>query len=154
VAVSDCYFNSDAAGTLDPGNGITLDSEAFDMTDAQWIVQANYDQGTAGAFEFTDKLTMNAGAMTGSPSLTFEADDNPDTITRAAGDWFTDGFRPHEQITVSGATEPGNNGTFTIRSMTATVLTLDISDALTDEVTSAATIVSAGAPRILDPGRF
>lgn len=153
ATVQDCYFNSDAAGTTDPGTGITLDVEAFGMTDAEWIVQSNYNQGTPGAFEFTDKLIMNVGAVTGSPDFTFDEDGNPDTITRSAGSWLTDGFRAHEQITVTGSTS--NNGTYTMRSVTATVITLDTTDALTDEgPTSAPTITSAGCPRILDPGRF
>jgi hypothetical protein len=152
ATVQDCYFNSDAAGTTDPGNGVTLDVEAFDMTDAQWIVQSNWNQGTDGAFEFTDKLIMNVGAVSGSPNFQF-FDTNPDTITRTTGSWLTDGFRPHEQLTVTGSSN--NNGTYTVRDVTATTLTLDISDSLTAEgPTGAPTIVSAGAPRILDPGRF
>ena len=58
---------------------------------------------------------------------------SPDTITRTdGGDWAADGFIAGHQITVSGSA--ANNGTFTIANVTASVLTLVATDALTNEL--------------------
>lgn len=59
------------------------------------------------------------------------ADADPDTITRDVGSFVADGFLPGDVIEVSGTAD--NNGTFTIATMTATVLTLAAADALTAE---------------------
>lgn len=68
--------------------------------------------------------------LTGNPNLTF-ADASPDTITRAAGSFITDGFKAGMTITVAGSTS--NNGTYTVATVGALVLTLDPGDALAAE---------------------
>lgn len=65
----------------------------------------------------------------------------PDTITRAAGSWITDNYLPGATITVANATVGANNGTYTVDSVSATVLTLTQSGVLTtDTGDTAATI--------------
>ena len=39
---------------------------------------------------------------------------NDPTITRSAGNWVADGFEPGQTIEISDATNPGNDGTFTV----------------------------------------
>ena len=62
--------------------------------------------------------SLNKKATTA--SVTFAAT----TITRADGDWRTDGFSVGQAITITGATAPANNGSWRIAGVTATVLTL------------------------------
>jgi hypothetical protein len=70
--------------------------------------------------------------MLGSPDLTF-ADANPDTITRSAGSFVTDGFLEGMTILVTGSTS--NDGYYTIDTggVGALVLTLVAGDALVVE---------------------
>ncbi|HYW81155.1 MAG TPA: hypothetical protein VE890_16350, partial [Thermoguttaceae bacterium] len=92
--------------------------------------------------------TANLGAiayggtnrMAGAAILTF-ADANPDTITRNAGDWTAEGFRAGQEITIAGAA--ANNGTYTIDSVTATVLTLTAPASLTAATDVAGVTVTA-----------
>ena len=62
---------------------------------------------------------------------------NPDTITRGTGNFTTDGYVAGMAVTVVGATNAGNNGTFIIDSVATTVLTLIASETLTAEGTGA-----------------
>lgn len=55
------------------------------------------------------------------------------TFTRAAGDFLADGFYPGYNITTSGFTNGGNNGSFVIDSVTATVITVTDNTGLADE---------------------
>jgi hypothetical protein len=68
--------------------------------------------------------------LSGDPDLTF-AEANPDTITRDAGSFITDGFKAGMTITVTGSAS--NNGTYTIATVGALVLTLDDGDDLAAE---------------------
>jgi hypothetical protein len=68
---------------------------------------------------------------------------SPDTITRAAGSFVTNGFVAGQQITVSGTVS--NNGTYTLATVAALTLTLVPSDALTNE-TATSTIVAVANP--------
>jgi hypothetical protein len=93
-------------------------------------------------------------AVGSSETLVF-ADADPDTITRDVGSWAADGFLEGDEIEVSGTDD--NNGTFTIDSMSATVLTLVASDALTAESLSAAETLVATVKvtkRAVWPGRL
>ncbi len=70
--------------------------------------------------------------LSGNPNLTFTSvASGPDTITRASGSWRSDRFAAGQQIRVSDST--GNDGLYTIGSVTDTVLTLVPGDALDTE---------------------
>ena len=69
-------------------------------------------------------------ALAGNPNLTF-ADASPDTITRSAGSWVTDGFAVGHHIEVSGSSS--NDGIYTISELTATVLKVTEADSLAAE---------------------
>jgi hypothetical protein len=68
---------------------------------------------------------------------------NPDTITRVAGSWIADGFIVGRKVKVTGATNVGNNAIFSIRGVTATVLTLVTANALTAENAGASVTVES-----------
>lgn len=56
------------------------------------------------------------------------------TITRGAGSWLDDGYKPGMHVTIAGATTPGNNGTkIKLSTVTATTLTFSPSPAFTVE---------------------
>lgn len=59
-------------------------------------------------------------AMTGNPGLTFADAGAADTITRASGDWHTDGFAVGQLITVTGTPGRTNDGTYRIARLTDT----------------------------------
>lgn len=118
------------AGTHRVGAG-KLDARSFDdgdvsvLDDEITITDHGYETGDGPLF-----LSPGTVALQGGPDLTF-ADADPDTITRSAGSWIADGFVAGMVITVSGSAS--NDGTFTIDSLTATVLTLDAGDTLVAE---------------------
>jgi len=58
------------------------------------------------------------------------ADASPDTITRSAGDFTTDGFLDGMALTVLDAEDAGNIGTFVIDTAATTVLTMIAEEAL------------------------
>lgn len=76
---------------------------------------------------FRDVFSIGGDATT---SVTF-ADANPDTITRAAGNWEADGFEAGQRLTIVDSAL--NDGTYTIAVVTPTVITLVAADALVAE---------------------
>ncbi|MEJ2698046.1 MAG: VCBS repeat-containing protein [Desulfuromonadales bacterium] len=77
-----------------------------------------------GIFTLLNPFCAGAGvSLAGNPNLTFtHNDDAADTITRAAGNWVTDGFGAGQVIAVSGSLH--NNGFYGIQNVTNTILTL------------------------------
>ena len=68
-------------------------------------------------------------------------DADPDTITRGSGDFTADGFVHGMSITVAGAANAANNGTFIVDTPGTTVMTLIASETLTTEGTGAAVTI-------------
>jgi len=86
----------------------------------------------------------------GGRTLTFaDGGGSPDTITASTGSFITDGYQVGMLATVAGTSS--NNGTYTIASVTATVITLVAADVLAAEgpLSSAATLDATAA--IVDP---
>lgn len=54
-------------------------------------------------------------------SLNFNANNQ---LTRGSGSWITDGYKVGGQVTIRDAENAGNNGTFTITALSATVITV------------------------------
>lgn len=99
-----------------------------------------YLVATPAATTMTVSITMKekvVGTLAAGVSVTF-ADVNPDTITRTKGSWIDDGFDVGMILTVTGTVS--NDGSYTIDTLTDTVITLIGGDALTNE-TGSATIV-------------
>lgn len=78
-------------------------------------------------------------------------DSNPDTITDSGTAFVSTGFKPGK-ILISGATNAGNNGNFTIATVAAGTLTLVAGDTLTAE--GAAATVTIVQPLGLNPGQI
>jgi hypothetical protein len=94
--------------------------------------QAYYQQGddptdTTAAVDFDRANVVNEAIKIYDNNV--PADDvafatGPDTITRSTGSWLTDGYQVGGRVEVSNAEDVGNNGTFTITALTATVCTV------------------------------
>ena len=68
------------------------------------------------------QASMYINRATATVSGTFAT--GPDTITRGAGSWITDGFDIGDQVWVNGAATASNNKKLTITGLTATVMTV------------------------------
>lgn len=79
--------------------------------------------------------------ITAQRSVTF--DNAGETLTLSGGSWLDDGFRVGQEVTIADSVS--NNGTFTIQSLSATVMTLDTGDVSADEVIGANVVsITAG----------
>jgi len=81
---------------------------------------------------------ISVPSMTGTPNLTLDA--TAKTITRATGNWETDGFDEHMSITLAGAGD--STGTYEIMSLTATTIT--VRETFAQEFTAASGITATG----------
>lgn len=75
---------------------------------------------------------------------------NADTITDSAGGFLVAGFQAGDQITISGATNAGNNSTFVIDTVVAGTITLLARNTLTTEAAGAT--VKIVAPKSVPDG--
>ncbi len=91
-------------------------------------------------FEFVDDWIPDDGATTGSQTDFVFADDDPDTITNSGSVDFTDYFKAGDTLDVTETTT--NDGTFTIDSVTSTVITLIAGDTLTAQSPATCTLTS------------
>jgi phage-related baseplate assembly protein len=64
------------------------------------------------------------------------------TFTRAAGNFLTDGWRNGISFDVNGFTNAGNNGTFIVTNVTATVVTASAAAGLVNETAAAANMMA------------
>jgi len=69
-------------------------------------------------------------SLSSTGNLTF-ANDDPDTITRASGDWSSDGVEAGDIIIISGTAN--NDGSYTVATPGTTTMTLVATDSLTAE---------------------
>lgn len=83
----------------------------------------------------------NAATKTGT-TIAF-VNSNPDTITDSGNGFVTAGFEAGDVITVSGATNGGNNSTFTIATVVAGTITLTGAASLTAESAGASVTITA-----------
>lgn len=175
-AAGDPYFKIGVSGVTD--DTVNIDNVRFREMDfwggTYWAVEPNATQFEAGAnekiFTFADTLagsdsvlqrlffygyglympavgTATQVTAAGGRTLTF-ADANPDTITASSGDFTSDGFEQGQKLTVAGTSS--NNGTYTIASVTATVITLIATDTLAAEGPLSATATLDAGPQITD----
>jgi uncharacterized repeat protein (TIGR01451 family) len=75
----------------------------------------------------------NDEAVATSSALTIDVGATAGTFTRASGSFLIDGFANGQEILTSGYANAGNNGTFTIQNVTATVITVTDNTGLVTE---------------------
>lgn len=123
---ADGFINKEYTGIVTLGtfeddvNDIAYYQQGADPTDTTATVSFTYAGPVNEAIEV---LSENVSGV----SIAFAAS----TITRASGSWITDGYRKGGRVRVSNATNVANDGTYTIGSLSALVLTLDPSPGLT-----------------------
>ncbi len=86
---------------------------------------------TIGTEDFDAEVTANC-TVVGRATLTFA--NTGETVTRNRGDWRDDGFRVGDSVTITGTDSATNDGTFTVATVTALVLTLEAGAVDADEV--------------------
>ncbi len=69
-------------------------------------------------------------------------DANPDTITRGAGSFVTDGFVAGMALTVTGAQNSANNGTYIVDTVAALTLTLIAEETVTADTADATAVIT------------
>jgi len=88
-------------------------------------------------------LTHRNVIVTGS-TISF-SHSRPPTINDSQGRFVTAGFRPGDQVTVTGAASPQNNGTFTVAEVSDTRLTLGSGPQVIDETAGTNVTVHIGS---------
>lgn len=86
-----------------------------DPTDTSGAVNFNFFGPLNEAVQIYDNVT---------PADDYAFATSPETITRTTGSWVTDGYKIGGRVEVSDAEDVGNNGTFVITAMSATILTV------------------------------
>jgi hypothetical protein len=120
-----------SAGTASQGPG---KEDTYQMRlDSPPTANVNIDTITDGQTDI-DPTQSSATKLT----VTFARSGAGDAITRASGSWVKDGYVAGGTITISGT--PGNNRTFTIKTVTASALTLTVANSVTNEGPEMATI--------------
>lgn len=87
------------------------------------------------------KRSTAAAATTGTVATISFLNLSPAMISRSSGSFIADGFTVGSQITISGAAQPGNNGTKTVIYVAAGAMLLSAGDTLTDEAAGAAVTI-------------
>jgi len=152
-------LNFDTTGdTITRSGGVSdFVAEGFRPNQKLYIKDAE-DAGNTGIFTITavtttvitvsENLTTNAADTTAvlrginweimtevitddSSTYNFNGAGDPDTITGNGTSFITQGFREGMKINISSAEDVGNDGSYTIADVTATVITLDQADSLT-----------------------
>src|SRR5262249_51188931 len=80
---------------------------------------------TTTTLQFEPNVTIIRASVLvrGNPQLSFQHNVGDDTITRNGGSWVKDGFQAKQRVEVFGSAV--NNGTYHVKSVTDSVLTLD-----------------------------
>lgn len=137
------YDGGPSEGTFIGGLGTASDNheigDNITMNDGTIVAVNNVDgNGTITEFTVTTNSTSSSGnGQIGSVSSTAGASDvsfstTGNTITRGSGSFVTDGFRIGMKIAITGAATAGNNGAWTIKSVTALVITTEENLAATE----------------------
>jgi len=121
--------------TRDDLNTLTLNTSDQIFTTQTSMAFTVYQSGMH-LQQFVSTAKMNGGT-----TVSF-VDSDPDTITRTTGNWEIDGFTDGMAITVSGAVNSGNNGTFIVDTVVNDVITLISSESLTAEAATSGTEIT------------
>lgn len=154
AAQSETNFNATGSnGDFDGGSGFINspgadDGETITLDDGTIITIDNVTAGAVDQFTISSKSTKTSGRtqrIITDDSTDLDFADNggsPDTITGNGTSFLTLGFAPGMKIWVRSANTAANNGTYTIASVTATVITLDAGDSLTTDATDVTAVLS------------
>lgn len=138
------YRSRVTVDTLDDTAAVTYTVSIGNDTDEMDFVFVNTGGETAeDVLDGLSAVINTTGLVLTTGDLTF-ADSDPDTITRASGDFNADGVIPGTQLVIVGGTNPG---TFTVATVdSATQVTLVDSDDVTAAGPETVTSVTAFPP--------
>lgn len=94
-------------------------------------------EGSFGIIGADQRVAQTTGAN-------IAVDSGAKTFTRISGSFITDGFKNGDKILTAGFTNAGNNGTFTITTITATVITCSGAAGLVTEASAAGRTIGLG----------
>lgn len=106
---------------------ITLGTFEDSVNDQAYYQVGNDPTDTSAAISFTfngpvnEPIPVFAEILGPNASLNFNSSSQ---LTRGSGSWITDGLRVGSKVTIRNAEDAGNNGTFTITALSATVITV------------------------------
>lgn len=133
-------------------NEIRTSQQVVDMRHGTRSVQGDIS-GECGVNSYT-LLTAAAlrrdftnGPASAAVSVTVQAP--AQTFTRGAGSWLTDGYFAGQLVRTSGAANAGNNGTFIVKRVTATVLTVEYFG----DINPLVTVATAASITFSSPGK-
>lgn len=129
AAETSCVISA-AIWTETPGAGwgTALNSRLRIELDTGIYRRQSYVSWTSSTF------TLNTPSVT---NIQIDASADNDTFTRQdAGDWLADGWDIGARFTTTDFTNPGNNGTWTVASLTATVITVTDGTGMVNETGS------------------
>ena len=110
------YFNVTTLGTFEDG----ADQAYYFFGDAA-DVDNSVDYAFTGPVNEAVRFFNNVTPVdTGAPGYIFTG---TNTLTRSVGDWLAEGYVEGGQITIANAEDSGNNATFLIATVSATVIT-------------------------------
>lgn len=130
VSISTVAIPTDTPGS---GNSTSNTRLRVERDNGVWwrVPYSSYTGGTPGDFNIFN-------ADTGAGGIAIDVDSGAGTFTRSAGSFLTDGFEEGHRITGSGFTNAGNNATFTVDTVTATVITVVNSAGMVTETSAGA----------------
>ncbi len=133
---------------------VTLGSFEDSVNDRAYYQQGNDPTDTGAGVNFDFNGPVNEAVkvydlITSPATYTSIAITGANTITRTAGSWITEGYKKNGKITIAGAEDAGNNGTWTIATITATVLTIT-GGGLTNNAADTAMVAAANNRNILN----
>lgn len=134
------HFEPGATQLLDDYTGTLTFGLPVDRKIARWLHWVYPNLGYLPAYNGAVGVTASGGR-----TLTFAASGS--TITASSGSFVTEGYVVGMKLTVAGTSS--NNGTYTIASVSATVI--EVEESLTNEGPLSSTATLAAVPNILDP---
>ncbi|MBU4038029.1 MAG: hypothetical protein KKA35_16535, partial [Proteobacteria bacterium] len=149
---------NDGGSWIDDGflvnKNVTIDGINYavvDVTDTTVVLAQAYDTltGTSSNEAVTSLIGSNNNIF-----MTFipQQDAALPEITWSDGNWSTQGFEAGDTITVSGADQAQNNGSFVIQSVAGTVLQLETGTLLTDDPVDSNSAVTVSKQVLIPAG--
>jgi len=133
---------------------VTLGSFEDSINDRAYYQQGNDPTDTGAGVNFDFNGPVNEAVkvydlVTSPATYTTIAITGANTITRSAGSWITEGYKKGGKITIANAEDAGNNGTWQIATISATVLTIT-GGGLTNNAADTALTAAANNRNILN----
>lgn len=127
-------------GMAAPGIGLPIRTSLTLSEKLKYGVYDDFIASALGNFGWTANVAKIKKLITsGSQSIAVAATGK--TFTRSTGSFVTDGFAVGDYISTYGFTAAGDNGTFLISGVTATVITCSTATGLVDEASAAGRVI-------------